>query len=350
MANDKTAVRENAMTTSIGTGLGGIATPFSEEVSSIKRVDPLSEVISTPYLGSMASAVTSEKAKISGYPGIPDTLSPNASVEIDYVKSKPKLTPPGYRDYQILSGLRLIHAMDFFQNLCDAFLEVTTLRIEVFNAELQDLLKDLKEASEKAKESMFWSVLQKIANSILAALSIVVGITLLTNGASAIVGGAMIFSGVVLITNMIMSEAGAWNSLAEKMADNAEDQQMIATLFPTIIGVVAGAVGFFGSISAFAYFGVATSALSTVLSVTQSTTTILNGGITIGKGFSDMHSTLFRAKLIKIKSLTTATNKMVDVATKSLENIFDVLDNDRDSNAKIIEQIIKTHQISVQRV
>lgn len=311
-------------------------------VESIVSVQPVADV---PYQVSAPPI----KKRAEGYPSIPDSLGASARGSEDYLMSKPVLTPPSRRIEGVNTGIRLIDAMDFFHQLCDEFLSIVTVRIEAFNGELDDLLKQVKAAAEKAKESMFWGMLQKVATSILAALSIVLGVSLLTNGASALVGGAMIFSGIATISNMVMSEAGGWDWLAEKMADNAEEQKRLATLFPVVVGLIAGVVGCLGSISAVTYFGTGMTTMMTVMAVTQSTVSVLNGGITIGKGFSDARATCYRAKLVKFKALVTEKNQCLDILTKNIEHLLEVLDNDRNRNQSMMRAIVETNHVVVQR-
>lgn len=320
---------------------------MSSPIDAINAVDP-------NYPSSPFTLQKKQKLVASGYPLLPDCLALSSPItasdpRTDYSITKPVLTPPRHRTPSSLEGLRIIEAMNFFQELCDSFLEITSLRIETFNEELQTLLTQLRAASEKAKESKAWSILQKIANLMVASFSLVVGISLLgSGGMGTVVGGAMIVSGILSISNMVLSETGAWNWIAGKLADNAEEQRKLATLIPAIVGVLAGSVGILGSVSAYSKFGMP--AFQAIIFFAQSAITIFNGTTTIGKGFADARSLYHSADVVKIKSEITIKGKMIDHVTKSLETIFDTLNNDRTSNLKIIEQITKTHQSVSQRV
>ncbi|MBS0653725.1 MAG: hypothetical protein JSR39_09430 [Verrucomicrobia bacterium] len=283
-------------------------------------------------------------------------LEPSIPVVID----RPTLTPPSFRrdtpppaNPPSLSELRFLAAMESFRSFGDEVLLTLGVRLEAFRLQLQDIsadnLQKLKEAAENAKASDFWSLLKKVANSLLSALSIVIGVSLVSTGAGSLVGGAMIASGIFSIANMLMSESGTWDWVAKKLANEDEDRRkMLAMLLPTATGLLAGIIGLGGSAGAFAWSGIEFAEKAVMIA--QATLAIFDGATTIGKGYADANLIWSQADLTKVKSQMTVERQLIDNTTKSIEGVLDGLNAAHDKANLFVKMAIRSNEAVVKEL
>ncbi len=283
-------------------------------------------------------------------------LNPSIPIIID----RPTLTPPSFQQQTpspttlpSLSELRFLAAMESFRSFGDEVLSTLGVRLETFRLQLQEIsaenLKKLKQAAENAKSADFWSLLTKVANSLLSAFSIVIGISLVSTGAGTLIGGAMIASGIFSIANMLMFESGIWDWVAKKLANEDENRrQMLAMLLPSIVGVLTGSIGVFGSAGAFAWSGI--QFIETAGLVLNAVISMMIGVATIGKGHADANLTSSQADLVKVKSQMTVERHLIDNTAKSIEGILDAMNAAHDKTTSFLKMAIRSNETVVKEL
>jgi hypothetical protein len=257
---------------------------------------------------------------------VADSLEPMAAdANFVWAPERPVLTPP--HSLPRLSGpsseYRLLAATDESRNLGDAILGALGTRLQNVKLKICEISADniqkLKEAAQRASDSSFWSTLHKIATCLLSALSIVFGISLVATGGGALIGGAMITSGILSLSNFAMSETGAWDWIAKQLSqDNEERRKMLAWILPCAVGVVAGGIGIVGAVQS-----VASGALQfaeKALSIAQTALTIFNGITTFGKGNADARLIWTQADLSKIQGELTVERTNFDTVMREIES------------------------------
>jgi hypothetical protein len=236
-----------------------------------------------------------------------DLKKPDAALPPPKEIERPQLTPPELLPCigSSIGALRLIGVTDESRALGGALLETFSARLaqvkEKISAISADNIQKLKEAAERANSSHFWSTLQKIATCLLSALSLVFGVAIVASGGGALIGGAMIASGILSLANFALSECGAWDWIAGQIAhDNEEHKKKLAMILPLAVGIVAAGIGLVGSA-----YGVASSAIQfaeKAVSVAQTALALFKATTTFGKGVSDARLLWTQADLVKIQS------------------------------------------------
>jgi hypothetical protein len=292
---------------------------------------------------------------------VEDTMAASAlGPSIPVIIDRPTLTPPTFSEEfsspatpPTLSELRFLAAMESFRSFGDQVLSTLGVRLETFRLQLQEIsaenLQKLKEAAENAKSSDFWSLLKKVATSLLSALSVVIGISLVSTGAGALVGGCMIASGIFSVANMLMSEAGTWDWVAKKLANEDESRrQMLAILLPSAVGLLSGIIGLGGSAGAFAWSGI--EFVDKVVLIAQATLGIFDGATTIGKGYADANLIWSQADLTQVKSKMTVERHLIDNTTKSIEGVLDGLNAAHDKSNLFVKMAIRSNEAVVKEL
>lgn len=239
-----------------------------------------------------------------------DTVAPaSESMRTEWRPERPRITPPSeLPGRSSMSEYRLLAVTNDTQTLGNGILDTLSHRLQGVKAKIREVsaenMQKLREAAERASASDFWSVLKKIATSLLSALSAVFGITILATGGSALVGGAMIASGVLSLANFALSELGTWDWIAEIIANGNEDlKKKLAMAIPIGVGIVAAGIGLVGTVN-----GVATGALNLtekVISAAQTAVGIFGAATTFGKSAADSRALLTQADLKMIQALLT---------------------------------------------
>ena len=212
---------------------------------------------------------------------------------------------------------------------------------------MQKTLKKLKEAAENTQSANVWSLLKKIGLSLLSALSVVMGISLIATGAGTLVGGAMIGSGIISLANMLMSEIGVWDWVAKKLAhEDKERQQMLAMLLPLSVGVLAGVIGVFGTVGACTWSGI--NFLDKIILIAQTGLTIFDVATTIGKGYTDAKTVWLNADLTDEKGKITIEREMIKKTTNSIENVLGELKMAHEKSAQFVQMAIRSNQSAVE--
>lgn len=278
-----------------------------------------------------------------------------------YHHERPRLIPPidfvepssSLKPKPTLTELRYIAAMSAFRSIGDELISAIADRLEIFKDKLHHLscenIERIKQAAERAKDAGFWSLLKKIAACFLSALSIVIGGALVSTGGGALLGGTMIASGLLSLTNFTFSEAGVWDWLAKKLSseDDARRQQ-IATLVPAIVGVACGIVGICGGVGASFTSGI--QLLDKAVFIAQASLSTLQAGTTIGEGYAEYRLLNAKADLSATSAHLTVNRSHADLLADTLGNTMERLSHLNQLSSYFVRLAIRSNQIAVKEI
>ncbi len=261
---------------------------------------------------------------------------------------RPRIPPPSSAT---ATEWRFLNLMQRMKKTNDSFLETMSVRLEQSNVEIRTLteeqLQKLKESSQRAQSSNFWSLLKKAATALLSAFSLVMGFSLISAGGSLVIAGAMIGSGMLALANFIMSEAGIWNSATSLMEkEDDERRQRLASNFATAVGIVSGMLGLAGGIGAFATH--AGELVGQSLVVLQATLSFFQGVSSTGKGLADSYALWTEAELNEIRSNLRFEQIELDTMTRWLEGWIMQGKSTQAAVKRAARTLMQTHQIVVQ--
>ncbi|MCX6989475.1 MAG: hypothetical protein NTX49_00170 [Chlamydiae bacterium] len=250
--------------------------------------------------------------------------------------SPPKLKHPSRVTY---SECALIHTLDELHASGESLITSFTTSLSLGSEKLKKLslenIEKLKEAAQNAQSSEFWSFLQKIGECILAAISTVLGITLVATGAGAVIGGVMIAAGILTLTNFAMRETGTWVSVAKLLSDDKETQNNIAFYMPLGVGLVAAVLGIGGSVATALY--TALNVAGQAITVLQASAGIYHGVTTVGKGVSEGQVLWTEADLTKIATETTLTRVKFERNSSLMRQTVKILESIQQSAEQVID-------------
>ncbi|NGX46016.1 MAG: hypothetical protein K940chlam2_01197 [Chlamydiae bacterium] len=203
----------------------------------------------------------------------------------EFTPSKPQLDPPSATIWRVIEEtLKLESIGELLTEVGHQLVNRTLDKVREIDS---DEAEKMKQAIQREKDAGWWEFLKDVGQLFLSALTTVFGFFLLSSGGGAVVGGAMIASGVLTIVNYAMQKAEVWDLLANKLAaDNESMREMIKTYIPAAIGIVAAVLGLTGGAATFFFTdldaaGKALTILETATSLANSTTTLASG---ISKG------------------------------------------------------------------
>jgi hypothetical protein len=274
-----------------------------------------------------------------------ESLAPDANAR-DWRPERPVLTPPDALPRRTSSEYRFLAATDAVRGVGNSILDTLGTRLENLKHKIKEIsaahIQKLKEAAKRASASGFWAMLKKIATCLLSAISIVFGISLVATGGGALIGGAMIASGILSLSNFAMSETGAWDWICEQLAaDNEERQKMLSWILPGAVGVIAGGIGIVGSVQ-----GIASGAIQfteKLMSVAQGALAIFTGMTTIGKGFADARRLWTQSDLDQIQSDLTVERTRFDSVMREIEVSMSDFRIIKSKSKKIIEVLSQSN-------
>jgi hypothetical protein len=243
-----------------------------------------------------------------------------------------------------------IETMDQIHDTGNQLLGAFRRTIEQSTHKLKELslenAKKLKEAAERTQESGVWGMLKKIGSCILAAISIVLGITLTASGAGTLVGAALIASGVISIANFAMTEAGGWDWIAKRIANDNEDlRHKIAFWVPTVVGCIAAVVGVAGSVGSLAWGGL--NLAQKAILIVQTAFGLYDGVTTIGKGVSDARLIWTQADLQEIHLKTAIERFLVEDVSTWIKTFIQELYQAQEKAEQIIQLCIQANQKAI---
>ncbi|MBS0620611.1 MAG: hypothetical protein JSS61_04030 [Verrucomicrobia bacterium] len=239
-----------------------------------------------------------------------------------YTFSRPELVPPDKVQRTSNIEWRLLAASGELNQLSKSILSTYSVRVDGVKERVKAIsaeqIQKLKEAAERASSSNFWSTLSKIATSLLSAFSVIFGVSLISSGASVLVGGAMLVSGILSLTSFALSECGAWDYIAKQIAQDNEDYERRLKIFlPAAVGILAGAVGLVGSVHSVASGSVSFAAKAVFLA--EAALTIFGAVTGFGKGVADARLLFSKADLAEIEAKLTVNQTFFDNLSKEIE-------------------------------
>jgi len=261
--------------------------------------------------------------------------------------SPPKLTHPSrvtYIEYGLISVLNELHTCG--ESLITSFTTSLSHGSEKLKKLSLENIEKLKEAAKNTQSSEFWSFLQKIGECILAAITTVLGITLVATGAGAIIGGVMIAAGLLTIANFAMRESGSWVAVSKLLSNDKETQKNIAFYIPLGVGLLAAVLGIAGSVATALYTTL--NIAGQAVSVLQAAAGIYNGVTTVGKGVSEGQVLWTEADLTKIATETTLTRVKFESNSSLLRQTIKILENIQQSAEQVIS--LSTQAIKKSRI
>lgn len=264
---------------------------------------------------------------------------------------RPVLTPP--HEISTRSDCRLLAATEDSRVIGDEILKTFGLRLSNVKNEIQnasnELLKKLKEAAERASNSNWWAVLKKIATSLVSALSIVFGVALVASGGGALIGGAMIASGILSLANFALSETEAWEWIAKQLShDNEEWQKKLTMILPAAVGVAACGLGAFGSA-----YGLATGAIQfaqQAVYLAQTALAVFSVTATFGKGVADTKLLWTQADQERIQSQLSAMRTIFDSVFEEIKGSLSDFKSVSDKTKQTLQLITKSNNELVREV
>jgi hypothetical protein len=279
-----------------------------------------------------------EKVKGSPLFAIPDQLSPAPAAIPPYTISKPKLTPPQRTviQYDILNCFdRLWNVGNDRLSLCLTQLDKTRAHLDEVSGEHT---KSIKEAAIKTQEGKVWSLLRKIGNCVLAAFSFFFGASI--SAVNPIIGGLLIASGILNIANLVFSEAGLWNRIADKLfPEDEEKKRKFIAFVPAAIGIIAAGCGAVGGIAAF--FKSSVPLATGILAVVNMAVNLAEGVTSIGEGIHQKQVASAEAKLKFFEKEMFNEQMILEKTTGSFEGVIKLLSDSYAKAAHLITMSIR---------
>ncbi|HSW86047.1 MAG TPA: hypothetical protein VLG49_00950, partial [Rhabdochlamydiaceae bacterium] len=235
--------------------------------------------------------------------------------------SKPILEPPKRLvEFAVLESIEKLHAAGTGQlQLNMAGLDDCQEKSKEINAQTAAMLK---ESAKRTQHNNVWTLLKKIGGVVLAAVSTVLGISLLSSGAATFIGGAMIASGIVTLANLAFTETHVWDWVAEKLArENEDKQKKIAVLLPAVVGLVSAVVGLAGSSGAILWASLNTG--GKILIFFQTAINMLEGVTSIGEGVTKYRSLKTQSEIFSVKQKLFTNQNAIEKFTGGVKRFLE---------------------------
>lgn len=244
------------------------------------------------------------------------SLSPSSQKATPPPMDKPTLLPP--------SKMRLalfVKELELTQTkIVDTFCERLKTMTTESNEKASEYQKQLKENSDRTDTSLLWSFLKKIWSAVFSAVTALFGVFSLMGG-NAVIGVALITSGVLSLANLICSEMGVWEEVAKKLAeDDKERQKQIAFCLPLAVTIVSAGLALFGGVSNLSQTQTFFSKqLGFALIASLS---ILNSIVEIGQGMTQARLLYSQADLLKIQTALESSHIQTKMCSESLASFY----------------------------
>lgn len=210
---------------------------------------------------------------------------------------------------------------------------------EIREWEKKQLIK-INESAEHAQSWNFWNFLRDIASLIVAAFSTIIGFFVVTSVGSALVGGALIASGVLAITNFIFQHTDTWDWIAKQIAEEEQTQQKLKSIMPLVVSVISTTIGIAGSIGA-AFFD-SLNLTQKLLSIGQTAANFAQGVTTIAGGISGARMKWTEADLRSIKSETQFLKYQIENCLTRMQEFFDSQKQTVENSSELIRMTLNT--------
>lgn len=288
-----------------------------------------------------------------------DTLD-NAQLNIpSYIPSKPKLASPqphclerkilDYLDRMYSSGAkwREMHVED-----------LENIQQKLVKVQEENAIK-LKESAERTQTNAVWDLLKKAGAFLLAAISAVLGTAMVATGGGALIGGALIVSGITTLLNLALTEAGGWDwFIALFIKENEDLRRALATLIPAAVGLVCAGIGIVGglgnvipsltlSLTAGANIGLTSGlafGLQKFLGMMEVALNFAIGGTTLLQGINNYQNLNLKADMNDIKQELFNHTDSIELTMGAMERFQKTQSRVAESAAQIVKMTIDANQ------
>jgi len=263
-------------------------------------------------------------------------------LKTEWKPEKPKLTHPD----AVMSEYRLLSALKQLGETGDDLLRLLGTRLSNVKDEVREIsaenIQRLRASAERANASTWWQVLQKIATSLLSALSLVSGIAVISAGGHAFIGGAMIASGIFSLFNIALTESGTWDWIAKQLAqENEERREQLAKILPAAMGLVAGGIGLAGS--AYSFTTGAIPFVEKSLYIAQTAFSIFQASVTLGKGQADVRLIWAQADSNESDGKLNMSQVGFNSLVQEIKTFMETLKSAKAAAKKAVENISETN-------
>ncbi len=263
---------------------------------------------------------------------------------------RPQLTLP--RDLPS-SELRLLSVTESTRTNGDELLEIFGHRLGTIKQKIAEvsaeMMEKLNNALERAKNSDVWSILKKIATCLISAISLVFGIALVASGGGALIGGAMITSGILSLANFALSENKGWEWVADQICKgNDERKQKLIHALPIAVGLLAGGIGLVGSVASIATGAVQFAAKA--MFVAQTALSLFDATTTMGKGIADAQLLWSQGDVAVIKAHLTAAQESFTTVFDEIRSFMSETNGVKTKTKKAISMITESNNQLVRQV
>jgi hypothetical protein len=240
---------------------------------------------------------------------------------IHWKQEPPQLTPPR----GLSSEYRLLRLSGELEKSIHSLLGSVSERARDRKESIETLSREnilkLKEAAARVRSSDTWTQLKRVADSVMGALSLVMGFSWIAGGGSPLAGGALIASGLLSASHAALCDSKAWDWLAGKLAhDDEETKKRLALLLPSILAVAVASCSMAGMAGA---AKAAQEEMMRRFSLSlQGSMILFNSATSIGQGLSEARKTWAQADLTSIQDALTEQREELQIVTTTLEKLL----------------------------
>lgn len=271
-----------------------------------------------------------------------DTLEVAPKATAPYIPSRPQLDKiPPFSPYRMMRLSEKLHDLGVQRNNETAYhLDKETAESAKLS---QEKIEKLQENIEKNQQSSTWSALHKISSQVLSAISIVLGIAIVTTTPALFIGTVLITSGILSLSNLILSEGGFWDFIAEKIAaDDKVKREKLRHLIPCVIGFLASGLQFLslGALSIWGTLNMTSKALLIAQTLSNLSTTMTG----IGSEVARAKVAWSEAELKKIQGKLSLNTQTADSHSRELEITIEAQQRQRRLAKNLIDLTIDTRR------
>jgi hypothetical protein len=258
----------------------------------------------------------------------------------------PLLTPPS----QLSStDYRFLRAIDSLGDTKNRYTRLQTDRLAHIKNQFSDnsaaFTHHLQEVSDARQSSEQWRSLKKVSSSLLASLSLISGMAAVSTPATALVGGALITSGVLSIANLAMSEGKGWNQLAEMLSGgDTAMRERLQEFLPITCGLLAAGSSLAGSTYAIASHGL--SLADKAGQMAQAAFSLFHASTTFGKGTSDATLQFSQADLTRSDSALHTTRTSLEMLNQNFETLSSHFEQLIRQAKRAVQSMVQTQHLT----
>ena len=140
----------------------------------------------------------------------------------------------------------------------------------------------------------------------------------------ALVGAALIASGLLAITNFVFEQTDLWDSIAKQLAGNDQElEKNIRSMFPAALSLVSTVLALGGTATAVYLHSM--DLTQKLFSYAQSASNLIQGTLVIGTGVQESRAKFIEIDLDALKTLADQTKYTLEFILKKLEEVFEFI-------------------------